>query len=89
MNSRQKRTIAAVFTEPTPASIAWSDIESLFRSLGATITEANGSRVRIAFGENRAVFHRPHPSPATDRGAVRSVRRLLTEAGFTPEEDES
>lgn len=85
MNSRQTRTLDAIFTEPTPANIAWSDIESLFHALGATITEGNGSRVRVALGEAKAVFHRPHPSPAPDKGAVKSVRRFLTEAGFQPE----
>jgi hypothetical protein len=34
----------------------------------------------------RAVFHRPHPSPATDRGALKSLRRFLIAAGI-PEED--
>ena len=31
-----------------------------------------------------AVFHRPHPAKETDRGALRSVRRFLREAGVTP-----
>jgi hypothetical protein len=28
------------------------------------------------------VFHRPHPKDETDRGAVASMRRFLTEAGI-------
>jgi hypothetical protein len=31
-----------------------------------------------------AVLHRPHPQKETDKGAVRSVRRFLSEAGITP-----
>ena len=31
-----------------------------------------------------AVFHRPHPQKKTDKGALKSVRRFLKEAGFTP-----
>jgi hypothetical protein len=42
------------------------------------------SRVRIALNGVRAVFHRPHPQKETDKGAVRSMRRFLTEAGVTP-----
>lgn len=32
----------------------------------------------------RAAFHRPHPQKETDNGAVKSMRRFLTEAGVTP-----
>jgi hypothetical protein len=32
------------------------------------------------------VFHRPHPAKETDRGAVRSMRRFLQEAGVTHDE---
>lgn len=77
MNSRQQTTLSAVFDGPTRANVAWSDIESLFRARG-------GSRVRVALNGVRAVFHRPHPEKETDRGAVRSVRDFLTEAGVAP-----
>jgi hypothetical protein len=45
-----------------------------------------GSRIRVALNGVRAVFHRPHPRPETGRGTLRSVRRLLTEAGFADED---
>jgi hypothetical protein len=32
----------------------------------------------------RAVFHRPHPRKETDKGALKSVRRFLTEAEIEP-----
>ena len=84
MNSRQQATLSAIFDEPTRANIAWSEIESLFRALGAALSEGGGSRVRVALNGVRAVFHRPHPEKETDRGAVRSVRDYLTEAGVAP-----
>lgn len=81
VNKKQRRTLDAVFTKPEPSDIAWSDIESLFRGLGAEISEGNGSRVRVALKGIRAVFHRPHPERVTDKGAVASVRKFLTNAG--------
>jgi len=87
LNSRQERTRAAIFADPVRADIPWSDIESLFRALGATITQGSGSRVRVRFGGLGQVFHRPHPERVTDRGAVRSVRTFLTSAGFAPIQD--
>jgi hypothetical protein len=82
--SKHDRTLRAVFADPVRASIKWSDIESMLVHLGAEITEGEGSRVRIALKGVRAVFHRPHPRKETDKGAVRSMRRFLCEAGEEP-----
>ncbi|ABA57613.1 HicA-related protein [Nitrosococcus oceani ATCC 19707] len=66
-----------IFARPTSGTIPWSDIESLFVSLGADVSERAGSRVAVVlFGEVK-VFHRPHPSPDTDKGAVNSIREWL------------
>ncbi|MER2250748.1 type II toxin-antitoxin system HicA family toxin [Methylorubrum podarium] len=59
-------------------------MEALMTACGASIEEGRGSRVRIALNGVRAVFHRPHPKKETDKGAVKSVRRFLSEAGLRP-----
>lgn len=84
MGPKHRRTLEAVFAEPVRANISWRDIESMLKALGAEISEGSGSRVRIAFSGVRAVFHRPHPQTETDKGAVKSVRRFLNEAGVSP-----
>lgn len=81
---KHDKTLRAIFAEPVLAGIAWSDIESLLVHLGADISQGQGSRIRIALGGVRAVFHRPHPRKETDKGAVRSMRRFLSEAGVKP-----
>jgi hypothetical protein len=69
---------------PAIGSIRWSDIEALLLALGAEVTECAGSRVGVyLFGEVR-VFHRPHPSPDTDKGAVASPRKWLNSHGVRP-----
>jgi len=50
-------------------------------ALGAEISEGKESRVRIYLNGIRAIFHRPHPQKETDKGALRSMRRFLNEAG--------
>ncbi len=70
-----------VFNDPIKSDIPWTDIEGLFRALGAEITEGSGSRVRIKLHGERAIFHRPHPEKTTDKGAVKAVRQFLTNAG--------
>ncbi len=84
LRSKHRRTLQAIFAHPVPSSILWSDVESLLIACGAEISEGRGSRVRIALNDVRAVFHRPHPRKETDRGAVRAMRRFLTEAGIEP-----
>lgn len=84
MNKKHRQTLEAIFEDPIRANIAWRDIEALFAALGAEVTEGSGSRIRVALHEVRAVFHRPHPRPETNKGAVKSVRRFLQEAGVAP-----
>lgn len=81
---RHRRTLEAIFADPVRANVVWTDIEALLRSLGADLSEGRGSRVRIALNGVRAVFHRPHPQKETDKGALKSMRRFLSEAGVTP-----
>jgi len=84
MKRRHQRTLSLIFLRPTSANVAWRDIEALFVELGAEVLEREGSRVAVVlFGEVR-VFHRPHPSPSTDKGAVASVRRWLEQHGVAP-----
>ncbi|MEM7534734.1 MAG: type II toxin-antitoxin system HicA family toxin [Chloroflexota bacterium] len=74
----------AIFAHPVSGNIQWRDIEALFVELGAKVSERSGSQVAIVlFGEVK-VFHRPHPSPNTDKGAVASIRKWLQKNGVTP-----
>jgi hypothetical protein len=82
MNSKQKKIYDEIFKNPIKSNIEWTDIENLLKSLGASISEGNGSRVRIELNGERAVFHRPHPEKVTDKGAVKSIRRFLENAGI-------
>lgn len=84
MNKRHQKTLHQVFQNPVQAGIVWKDIEAMLKALGAEISEGNGSRLRIALNDVRAVFHRPHPQKETDKGAVISMRQFLTEAGIRP-----
>jgi hypothetical protein len=85
LSNKQRKTLKAVFDDPIRSDVPWADIETLLMALGAEIAEGNGSRIRIALGGVRAVFHRPHPRRETDKGALKSMRRFLREAGIQPE----
>lgn len=86
MNTKQKKVYEAIFKNPVQPDIEWQEIETLLKSLGANVSEGNGSRVRIELNGQRAVFHRPHPEKVTDKGAVKSMRRFLDNAGVKNDE---
>ena len=81
LGGRHRKTLAAVFAEPVRANLTWSEVIGLLSAMGAEISEGRGSRVRIHLEGIRAVFHRPHPKKEIGKGAVRSLRRFLREAG--------
>jgi hypothetical protein len=84
MKRKHAKTLELIFKRPVSGNIQWRDIEALFMELGAEITEAEGSRVVVKlFGVPR-VFHRPHPEPDTDKGAIASIRKWLEDNGVTP-----
>lgn len=84
MRRKHQATLRQIYARPVSGTIRWSDIEALFVALGAEIIEREGSRIGVVlFGEVR-IFHRPHPSPDTDNGALASVRKWLESQGVQP-----
>jgi signal transduction histidine kinase len=78
--------LRSIFADPVRSNIAWRDVEMVLKALVAEIEEGSGSRVRIALDGVRSVFHRPHPQKEIDKGAVKDMRRFLTEAGIGKDE---
>jgi len=84
MKRKHSKTVELIFHRPVSGNIKWKDIESLLLSLGAETVEREGSRLEVyLFGVVR-VFHRTHPSPDTDKGAVAAIRKWLEENEVTP-----
>lgn len=84
MKRKHRQTLELIFSHPTSTKVEWHDIEALFRELGAQITEREGSRVGVRLFGERRVFHLPHPSPDTDKGALVSIRKWFEENGVKP-----
>jgi hypothetical protein len=86
MRKKHKHLLQSIFTDPIQADILWCDVETMLKALGAKITERKGSRICVSLNGVKAIFHRPHPQKETDKGAVKSVRRFLTETGVNHDE---
>lgn len=84
MKRAHLKTLELIFSRPVSANVRWSDIEALFIELGAKITQREGSRVAVVLFGQVQVFHRPHPRPTTDKGAVAGIRKWLESNGVKP-----
>lgn len=84
MNNRHRKTLAAVFSEPTPGNVAWADVEALLLACGCKVIEGAGSRVRFVLNQAVLAVHRPHPHKEAKRYLVRDVRDFLKANGFVP-----
>lgn len=84
MNSKHRRTLAAVFTDPVSGTVEWAAVEGLLVAAGAQAIEGRGSRVRFVRDGEVATFHRPHPAKEAKRYQVRDARAFLERIGVTP-----
>ena len=84
MNSRRRKTLSAVFSNPISGTIEWIAIENLLVAAGCKVIEGAGSRLRFEYGGVVASFHRPHPAKEAKRYQVRDVREFLVKIGVTP-----
>ncbi|MDP2752189.1 MAG: type II toxin-antitoxin system HicA family toxin [Rhodocyclaceae bacterium] len=84
MKKKHQRTLELVYARPISANVRWADIEALLIELGGKISEREGSRVLVRLFNDRRVFHRPHPKPTMDKGAVEAIRKWLERNGVIP-----
>jgi hypothetical protein len=84
MNSRHRRTLAAVFADPVSGTLDWAAVESLFLAAGARLIEGRASRVGFEKDGAVATFHRPHPAKEAKRDQMRDARDFRERIGVIP-----
>jgi hypothetical protein len=84
VNSKNRKTLEAVFNRPTKPNIKWADIESLMTAVGAAIKEGEGSRIRITGGPHVLTAHKPHPGKEAKPYQVVDARIFLETLGIKP-----
>lgn len=84
LNKKHQKTLEAIFSTQTPATLQWRRIEALFIALGATKEEGSGSSVNFKFSGKTVTFHRPHSRKEARRYQIRRARNFLTEVEITP-----
>ena len=81
MNSKHRRTLTLLRSQPTPKTLAWADIEALLVALGARRVNRGGSAVGFELNGVRLDVHRPHPQKEAKPYVVKNTAQFLTLAG--------
>lgn len=84
MKTKHAKTLNAIFSKPTLASLVFSDIEALVIALGGEIMEGNGSRMAFMLNGKRMDAHRPHPGKEAKRYQVENIRDWFLTMGIQP-----
>jgi len=86
MNSKHRKTLEAVFSDPISGNLPWGRIESLLVAMGCNVVEGSGSSVTFEKDGRRAYFHRPHPHPQREAliYRVKAAREFLMKLEITP-----
>ncbi|MCA0175713.1 MAG: type II toxin-antitoxin system HicA family toxin [Proteobacteria bacterium] len=84
MNSKQRKTLEAVFALPPNGNLSWTQIESLLKALGCRTVEGAGSSVTFEHQGCRVTFHRPHPGKEALRYRVLAAREFIARIGKQP-----
>jgi hypothetical protein len=81
VNSRQRKTLALLFEQPTPKTLAWADIEAMLVALGARRVNRGGSAVGFELNGLRLDVHRPRPQKEAKPYVVKNTAQFLKLAG--------
>ena len=84
MNSKHRKTLATIFTDPMSGNLPWDRIEALLVSVGCQVIEGSGSSVTFEKNGRRTYFHRPHPQREALMYRVKAVREFLTKLEINP-----
>jgi hypothetical protein len=84
MNSKHRKTLALIFSDPVNGNLPWDRVEALLLSVGCEAVEGSGSSVTFVKDGKRAYFHRPHPQREALIYRIKAVREFLLKLEITP-----
>lgn len=84
MKAKHAKTLSAIFTKPTLASITFAGIENLLTGLGAELSEREGARVKFSLCGEEWHAHRPPPGKEAKKYQVESAREFLDRLEIKP-----
>jgi hypothetical protein len=83
LNDHHRDTLRKIFRHPSSGNVEWREVLSLLEGVGTVEHEHNG-KLRVRLGPESEVFRRGHGKDV-DQQTLVDLRRMLTEAGLSPE----
>jgi hypothetical protein len=83
LSGHHRDTVRKIFSEPTSHNVEWREVVSLLETVG-TVTQEHNGKLKIEVGPETEVFTVPRDKD-TDVQTLVDLRRMLKQAGFTPE----
>lgn len=81
--SKNKKLLAKIYSNSK--NFKFAELEKLLASLGYTLKEGKGSRVRFIHERLPLILlHKPHPGNIVDVNAVNDIVEVLKENGIKP-----
>ncbi|MCD8138564.1 MAG: type II toxin-antitoxin system HicA family toxin [Planctomycetaceae bacterium] len=77
MNSKHRKTLAAIRGNPKPKTLLFRDVEALLKALGCQVIECEGSRITFVHPNGKWDTHRPHPGKELLMYKIASLRQYL------------
>ncbi len=83
LTSHHRATVEKIFQHPVSHNLQWHDVLSLLESVGEVV-EGHDRRFKVTVGTETETLDAP-TGPDLDAQMVIDVRRMLKDAGITPE----
>jgi len=85
MNHHHRKILHALFAHPVSGNIAFRDVESVLRELGAEITQAKSGKIHVVLNNKSANFS--HTNHSVSREEVVRLRKFIQSCGIDPDRD--
>ena len=87
LSNHHRDTIEKIFSHPASGNVEWRQVLSLLESIGTATEERNG-KWKVALGPETEVLEAPRGKDV-DKQLIVDLRRMLTQAGFAPDDGAS
>jgi hypothetical protein len=83
LTGAQQRTYHAIFEHPVWSNLCWHEVRSLFRHLGQTETQPDGS-VKVTRRGQSLLLHPPHYPDVATTDEIKTLREFLERTESAP-----
>jgi hypothetical protein len=84
LNNHHRDTLKKILDHPSSGNVEWRQVLSLLEAVG-TVEEEHNGKFKVTVGSETEIMDRPHGKDV-DKQMIVDLRRMLTGAGFSPDD---